>query len=75
MRADLLGIFCGQTFATAGGDEFTVVDLDPKHGYAVIETLKEERGVLELGAMLQAIHDGVLVNVSEKGDDAEGSDL
>jgi hypothetical protein len=68
MHSGLLGIFRGQSFATADGEEFTVLDLDPTSGYAVIETLKDEQGVMDLGGMLEAIHNGVLVSLDEKSD-------
>lgn len=68
MRTELVGIFQGQRFATADGEEFTVMDLDTKSGYAVVETLEDEQGIMDLGAMLQAIHSGVLVNVDQKCD-------
>jgi hypothetical protein len=69
MRTELVGIFRGQSFATADGEEFTVVELDAKSGYAVVETLEDEQGIMDLGAMLEAIHKGVLVNIDEKGDE------
>ena len=71
MHADFLGIFPGQTFATADGEEISVLDLDPKSGYAVIETSEHEQGVANLSGMLAAIENGLLVIVEETGVEEE----
>ena len=64
-------ILRGQTFATAEGEEFTVVDLVPDNGYAVVENLQEQRGVMNLSEMLEAIQTGVLVNVDSEHDEPD----
>jgi hypothetical protein len=74
MGTAVVGIFPGQTFATADGEELTVVELIPRIGYAVVETLEEKQGVVNLGDMLDAIQRGALVNVDGQHDEPESDE-
>lgn len=65
MNNECLGIFQGQKFATANGEEFTVVDIVPKKRFAIVENLYDGKGVMDLGIMLEAIQTGTLVNIDE----------
>ena len=66
MGKEILKIFHGETYATADGEEFSIMDLDSKSGYALIENSDGREGVMGIGNMLQAIQSGALVNVEEE---------
>jgi hypothetical protein len=75
MSNEIVRVFVGHTFATPDGEEFTVADLDPRSGYVVIENLQDDRGVMHLSDMLEAIKSGALVNIDEDEEDDAATDL
>ena len=74
MGNEILKIFHGETYATADGEEFSIMDLDSKSGYALIENSDGREGVMGIGNMLQAIQSGALVNVEEEGENSESAE-
>jgi len=66
MRSELLRIFLGEIYATADGEEFSIIDLDAKTGYALIESSDGREGLMGIANMLSAIQGGGLVSVGDE---------
>ncbi len=71
MTNEILRIFRGEIYATADGEEFSVVDLDPRTGYALITNSDGREGVMGIDNMLHAIQSGALVNVEGAREDQD----
>lgn len=65
MDNEFVGIFRGQSFASARGAVITIVELIPETGYAIVKDLEQQKGVMRLNAIMDGIQSGALVNVDE----------
>ncbi len=70
MSTEFPKILCGHTYGTTDGEEFTVVDLDPKNGRVIIEASDGHQGVIDLDDMLEAIRTGEIESVDEQDEDS-----
>ena len=74
MSTEIAKIFCGQVYITSDGEQFTVADLDLEDRYAVIENPDDDRGVIALGEMLEAVRTGEFVCVDKEGEEAQDAE-
>lgn len=71
MSIEIPNIFQGQTYTTADGDEFTVVDLNLQNGQVVVNDQDGRQGVMDLDDLLQGIRGGKLFLVDDDEDDED----
>lgn len=73
MSTEIPSIFQNQTYVTADGNEFTVIDLNLQNGQVVIEDQDDRQGVMDLDDLLQAIRSGKFILVDDDEDELEGT--
>ena len=74
MSNEIAKIFCTQIYVTSDGQQFTVVDLDLEARSAVIENPDDDRGVIALGEMLEAVRTGDIVCIVEEGEEVQDAE-